>query len=88
MRRYLSAVCLKSKFVVIFRLLSNIFFKFEICFLFSSCSLQGAHVVRADALSIPFREAADAVISIAVLHHFSSFERRRQAIEEMLRVPS
>ncbi|EYC04905.1 hypothetical protein Y032_0085g1855 [Ancylostoma ceylanicum] len=47
---------------------------------------KGCMVVRADALSIPFREGADAVISIAVLHHIASLSRRKKMISEILRV--
>ncbi|KIH66033.1 methyltransferase domain protein [Ancylostoma duodenale] len=47
---------------------------------------KGCMVVRADALSIPFREGADAVISIAVLHHMASLPRRKKMISEILRV--
>jgi len=43
--------------------------------------------VRTDCLSLPFRsESADAVISIAVIHHLSSWPRRRKALFEMLRI--
>uniref|UniRef100_A0A8R1E1A6 Alkylated DNA repair protein alkB homolog 8 n=1 Tax=Caenorhabditis japonica TaxID=281687 RepID=A0A8R1E1A6_CAEJA len=45
------------------------------------------HVARCDALALPFRDAsADAAISIAVLHHIATLERRKRMIEEMLRV--
>ncbi|CAO4370230.1 unnamed protein product [Caenorhabditis nigoni] len=45
------------------------------------------HVARCDALSLPFRDtSADAAISIAVLHHIATFERRKRMIEELLRV--
>ncbi|VDM56986.1 unnamed protein product, partial [Angiostrongylus costaricensis] len=43
-------------------------------------------VIRADALCLPFREGADAVLSIAVLHHMASLSRRQTAIREILRV--
>ncbi|KHJ97328.1 methyltransferase domain protein [Oesophagostomum dentatum] len=46
---------------------------------------KGCMVVRADALSLPFREGADAVLSIAVLHHIASPQRRRNMIAEILR---
>ena len=40
-----------------------------------------------DNLSLPFRsESFDAIISIAVLHHFASAERRIQALAELFRV--
>ncbi|GMR43720.1 hypothetical protein PMAYCL1PPCAC_13915, partial [Pristionchus mayeri] len=44
---------------------------------------KGCFVVRGDALGAPLRAGADAVISIAVLHHMSTLERRRKAIEEI-----
>ncbi|VDM83067.1 unnamed protein product [Strongylus vulgaris] len=47
---------------------------------------KGRMVVRADALSLPFREGADAVLSIAVLHHMATLERRQKMIGEILRV--
>ncbi|VDN31526.1 unnamed protein product [Cylicostephanus goldi] len=47
---------------------------------------KGRMVVRADALSLPFREVADAVLSIAVLHHMATLERRQKMISEILRV--
>ncbi|KAK6742378.1 hypothetical protein RB195_009941 [Necator americanus] len=47
---------------------------------------KGCMVVHADALSLPFREAADAVLSIAVLHHIASLPRRQKMISEILRV--
>ncbi|CAI4230741.1 unnamed protein product [Auanema sp. JU1783] len=53
------------------------------------CSIayrKNCHVCRADGLHLPFKDNADAVISIAVLHHMSSFVRRQQLIKEILRV--
>jgi ubiquinone/menaquinone biosynthesis C-methylase UbiE len=48
---------------------------------------KGCAVFRADALELPIRDACfDAVISIAVIHHFSTLERRQRAIREILRV--
>lgn len=44
---------------------------------------KGCCVVRGDALGAPLRPGADAVISIAVLHHMSTAERRRRAVEEI-----
>ncbi|GMT20910.1 hypothetical protein PFISCL1PPCAC_12207, partial [Pristionchus fissidentatus] len=44
---------------------------------------KGCCVVRGDALGAPLRSGADAVISIAVLHHMSTLERRKKAIEEI-----
>lgn len=40
-----------------------------------------------DNLSLPFRdESFDAVLSIAVVHHFSTTERRVRALKELARV--
>ncbi|PIO73928.1 methyltransferase domain protein [Teladorsagia circumcincta] len=53
------------------------------------CEIAGAKgcmVVRADGLSLPFREGADAVLSIAVLHHMALLSRRQKLIREILRV--
>ncbi|WKX98542.1 hypothetical protein Q1695_013879 [Nippostrongylus brasiliensis] len=47
---------------------------------------KGCMVVHADGLAIPFREVADAVLSIAVLHHMALLSRRQQLIKEILRV--
>uniref|UniRef100_A0A158P998 tRNA (carboxymethyluridine(34)-5-O)-methyltransferase n=1 Tax=Angiostrongylus cantonensis TaxID=6313 RepID=A0A158P998_ANGCA len=49
-------------------------------------SAKGFMIIRADALCLPFREDADAVLSIAVLHHMASLSRRQKAIREILRV--
>ncbi|KAG6068966.1 hypothetical protein E4U32_006016 [Claviceps aff. humidiphila group G2b] len=44
-----------------------------------------AALLTADSLSLPFRpHSADFIICIAVIHHFSSVERRRAAIEALL----
>ena len=44
-------------------------------------------VAAADSLWLPYRTGSfDAVISIAVLHHISSLERRAQLISECMRV--
>jgi len=51
------------------------------------CGQRGLNVLTADALCVPFRSgAADASISIAVLHHLSSASRRHAAIVELLRM--
>jgi len=43
--------------------------------------------MHADALALPIAdEFADCVISIAVIHHFASLERRLNAVREMLRI--
>ncbi|KAJ1352106.1 2OG-Fe(II) oxygenase super [Parelaphostrongylus tenuis] len=47
---------------------------------------KGFMVIRANALCLPFREGADAVLLIAVLHHMASSVRRQTAIREILRV--
>ncbi|GAA96688.1 uncharacterized protein L969DRAFT_54381 [Mixia osmundae IAM 14324] len=48
---------------------------------------RGHDAVRADCLSLPFRDdSIDFAISIATIHHFATEERRLAAIEEMLRV--
>ena len=52
----------------------------------SITSKKGCQVVRSDALHLPFREGADAVICIAVLHHMSSQSRRQKLISEIVRV--
>ena len=42
------------------------------------CGDRGLFAVRADCLSLPFKSgAADAVVSIAVIHHLGNAERRR-----------
>ncbi|KAJ8675386.1 hypothetical protein QAD02_011172, partial [Eretmocerus hayati] len=44
-------------------------------------------VLACDNLSLPFRdESFDAVLSIAVVHHFSTTERRVRALKELARV--
>lgn len=48
---------------------------------------RGYNVTLCDALKLPYKDNfADAVISIAVIHHFTSEERRICAIKEMLRI--
>jgi len=48
---------------------------------------KGYQVVLADALNLPFSDNfSDAVISIAVIHHLSTEERRISAISEMIRI--
>lgn len=47
----------------------------------------GLEVCRGDALNVPYRSNAfDAAISIAVIHHFSTPERRAKSIEELSRI--
>jgi alkylated DNA repair dioxygenase AlkB/SAM-dependent methyltransferase len=44
-------------------------------------------VAVADCMNVPFRtNSCDATICIAVLHHLSTFERRRRCIEELARI--
>lgn len=51
------------------------------------CAERGHEVMVADAVNLPYRsEFGDAAISIAVLHHLSTENRRRKAIEELIRV--
>ncbi|XP_009143761.2 tRNA (carboxymethyluridine(34)-5-O)-methyltransferase [Brassica rapa] len=51
------------------------------------CSEKGQEVVVADAVNLPYREGfGDAAISIAVLHHLSTEERRTSAVNELVRV--
>lgn len=53
------------------------------------CSSRNFSVFRANCLSLPVKSCSfDAAISIAVLHHLSTVERRVQALKEMLRVLS
>uniref|UniRef100_A0A3P9P9Q0 tRNA methyltransferase 9B n=1 Tax=Poecilia reticulata TaxID=8081 RepID=A0A3P9P9Q0_POERE len=47
---------------------------------------QGHEVQMCDGLRLPYRDSCfDAVLSIAVIHHFSTKERRIRAIKEMAR---
>lgn len=51
------------------------------------CAGRGHEVLVADAVNLPYRnDFGDAAISIAVLHHLSTDDRRRRAIEELIRV--
>ncbi|CAM6087992.1 unnamed protein product [Calypogeia fissa] len=51
------------------------------------CSRKGQEALVADALNLPYKTGFyDAAISIAVLHHLSNENRRKRAIEELLRV--
>lgn len=53
----------------------------------SICASKGHQVVVCDCLRLPFRSnCVDACISIAVIHHLSTIERRRNAIREMIRI--
>lgn len=51
------------------------------------CQERNYNIFKCDCLQIPFRdESVDACISIAVIHHLATPERRAKAIKEMLRV--
>nr|XP_043636342.1 tRNA (carboxymethyluridine(34)-5-O)-methyltransferase [Erigeron canadensis] len=51
------------------------------------CSDRGHEVLVADAVNLPYRDGyGDAAISIAVLHHLSTENRRKKAIHELVRV--
>lgn len=51
------------------------------------CRRQGHEVAVCDNMLLPYRDGAfDAVLSIAVLHHFSTHARRRRALEELARI--
>jgi len=51
------------------------------------CRKRGFEILQCDCLYLPYKDnSVDAVISIAVIHHLSTQERRRRAISEMIRV--
>ncbi|KAK1900289.1 Alkylated DNA repair protein alkB like 8 [Dissostichus eleginoides] len=51
------------------------------------CAERGFQAFVSDALSVPLRAAScDACISIAVIHHFSTQERRLAAVQELVRL--
>ncbi|XP_021729473.1 alkylated DNA repair protein alkB homolog 8-like isoform X1 [Chenopodium quinoa] len=51
------------------------------------CTERGHEALVADAVNLPYKsDFGDAAISIAVLHHLSTENRRRKAIEELVRV--
>jgi ubiquinone/menaquinone biosynthesis C-methylase UbiE len=51
------------------------------------CKDKGLHAIEADATKLPFDDNEfDVTISVAVLHHLSSIDRRIDAIREMVRV--
>lgn len=55
--------------------------------LINICRNKGFEVVVSDCLCLPYRDrSVDAAISIAVIHHLSTRERRKQAISEIARV--
>lgn len=48
---------------------------------------RGHEVLTSDNMALPFRdESFDAVLSIAVIHHFATTERRVQALKELARI--
>ncbi|XP_043976190.1 alkylated DNA repair protein alkB homolog 8 [Gambusia affinis] len=51
------------------------------------CAERGFNAFVSDALSVPLRtDSCDACISIAVIHHFSTQERRLAAVRELVRL--
>jgi len=51
------------------------------------CTERNLDVIEADATELPFSNLSfDVTISVAVIHHLSTVERRMKAINEMLRV--
>ncbi|KAM6383553.1 putative tRNA methyltransferase 9B [Alca torda] len=60
----------------------------DYCFpLVESARNEGHEVMVCHGLCLPYRsECFDAVLSIAVIHHFSTEERRMRAIKEMARI--
>lgn len=51
------------------------------------CRERGLNAFQCDCLAVPIRtNSVDGVISIAVIHHLASRERRIQAISEMVRI--
>ncbi|XP_060084331.1 uncharacterized protein LOC132563605 [Ylistrum balloti] len=57
------------------------------CPLVESARTKGHEVLVADNLKLPFRSGLfDAVISVGVIHHFATTERRIEAIRELARI--
>jgi SAM-dependent methyltransferase len=51
------------------------------------CNKQNLHVVYGDVLNIPFKDNEfDHTMCIAVLHHLSTIDKRKKAIQELLRI--
>lgn len=51
------------------------------------CRKRNFEILLCDCLYLPYRDkSVDATISIAVIHHLSTRERRKRAISEMMRV--
>ncbi|KAK0422550.1 hypothetical protein QR680_007635 [Steinernema hermaphroditum] len=68
----------------------NRLIKFGLDYCMNLCEIvqqKGFNIVRGDSLSLPFKsESADAVLCIAVIHHFSTHERRLETVREMGRL--
>ncbi|TKR67377.1 hypothetical protein L596_023538 [Steinernema carpocapsae] len=68
----------------------NRLIKFGMDYCMNLCEIvqhKGHNVARGDSLHLPFlSDTADAVLCIAVIHHFSTNERRLQAVREMGRI--
>ncbi|XP_014211148.1 alkylated DNA repair protein alkB homolog 8 [Copidosoma floridanum] len=51
------------------------------------CRTKGFQIALANCLQLPFKtDSLDAVLCIAVIHHLSTHERRKQAVSEIMRV--
>lgn len=51
------------------------------------CTGKGLNVCMANITNLPFKEETfDAVICVAVLHHLASYDRRVDAVDQMLKV--
>ena len=51
------------------------------------CKNKQLNVITANNLSLPYQNNSyDYVLSIAVIHHFASYQHRKQAIKELIRV--
>tara|TARA_A100001037_G_scaffold45808_1_gene37057 strand:- start:29930 stop:30547 length:618 start_codon:yes stop_codon:yes gene_type:complete len=51
------------------------------------CNKKGLNVINGDTLNIPFSDNSfDYTLSIAVIHHLSTEEKRKRAISELIRV--
>ena len=61
---------------------------FDFCQKFTEiCKIKDKEIVVADNLNIPLKSNLfDYVLSVAVIHHFSSIEKRKKAINELMRI--